>query len=130
MFSGLATFQSWPLRETLFWPIFYLPCVLALPYTVAYLYLTMPIMPCPAFCPRSDLFLLCRFWSVPLPWPVLHCITLPCSRSAPALQTLQFLAEATVRFCDWYITIQCDRVYTYRYIGTDILAIFWPILQR
>ena len=44
-------------------------------------------------------------WSVPLPWPVLHCFTLPCALSAPALQTLQFLAEATVRFCDWYIYI-------------------------
>ena len=78
------------------------------------IYISHHALPC--FCPRSDLLLLCRFWSVPLPWPVLHCFTLPCALSAPALQTLQFLAEATVRFCDWY---------RYR----DPRVFLWPILE-
>ena len=50
-----------------------------------------------------------RFWYVPLPCPVLPCLPLPClllpCPLLPCLQTLQFLAEATVRFCDWYIYI-------------------------
>ena len=60
--------------------LFSLLCVLALPCTFAYPYCTMPIMPCPAFCPRPALLLLC---------PLLICPpALPCpAMSSPALSS-------------------------------------------
>ena len=61
---------------------FSLPCVLALPCTVAYSYCTMPmsIMPGPAFCPHSALLLICPLLicQSALPCPVLPCPVLSC----------------------------------------------------
>ena len=60
---------------------------MALPCTFAYSYCTMPIMPCPAFCPRPALLLLC---------PLLICPpALPCpAMSSPALSSTALSSPA------------------------------------
>ena len=67
--------------------LFSLLCVMALPCTFAYSYCTMPIMPCPAFCPRPALLLLC---------PLLICPpALPCpAMSSPALSSTALSSPA------------------------------------
>ena len=71
----------------------------------------------PCFLPTPcSAFALSAFDMSPYSDPVLPCLPLPCLQLPcpllPCLQTLQFLAEATVRFCDWYIYI-----YRYRHFG-------------
>ena len=111
-------FSKLPATRNSILALFSLPCVLTLPCTVAYSYCTMPIMPSPVFCPRPALLLLCPLLICP---PALPCLPLPCPL-LPCLQTLRFLAEATVRFCDWYI-----------YSGIDafvVNCVFYSIVCR
>ena len=58
----------------------------------------------PCFLPTPSSALLCPLLLCPpaLHYPVMPYLPLP-YHLLPCLQTLQFLAEATVRFCDWYI---------------------------
>ena len=92
---------------------FSLLCVMALPCTFAYSYCTMPIMPCPAFCPRPALLLLC---------PLLICPpALPCpAMSSPALSSTALSSPALP--ANSPISGRSDRkvlrlIYRYRHFG-------------
>ena len=85
MFSELATFQSCPKRETLFWPFFpssaFWPCP-------AHLLIHIAQCPsCPAFCPRPALLLLCPLVICP---PALPCPAM----SSPALSSTALSSPA------------------------------------
>ena len=108
-------------NKKLYFGPFSLPCVLALPCTFAYSYCTMPIMPCPAFCPRPALLLLC---------PLLICPpALPCpAMSSPALSSTALSSPALP--ANSPISGRSDRkvlrliyIYIYRYLKVGFYLI-------
>ena len=84
---NLLNFKVARNEKLYFGPFFLGPFFLALPCTFAYSYSTMPIMPCPAFCPRPALLLLCPLLICP---PALTCPAM----SSPALSSTALSSPA------------------------------------